>query len=84
MNVDGENLDDETLREEIHRACTKMSLWRRNLLQVPQRNIGKSFIHEPTSALTLWNNNSPNRDVALKMFMLLQNLLLQKNLSFSS
>ena len=55
-----------------------MNVWRRNLFQVPKENTGKSFINEPAPALYLWNNNSPYRDVPLKVFMLLPNLLLQR------
>ena len=52
-------------------------VWKRNLFQVPKESIDKSFINELTSAIDLWNNNLPYRDVSLKMFMLLPNLLLQ-------
>ena len=49
-----------------------------NLFQVPKESTGKSLIHELTSPLDLWNNNSPYRNVALKMFMLLPNLVLHR------
>ena len=54
-----------------------MSVRRRNLFQVPNESIGKNVIKELTSDLDLWNNKSPYRDVALKLFMLLANLFLQ-------
>ena len=52
-------------------------VWKRNLFQVPKESIDKSFINELTSAIDLWNNNLLYRDVSLKMFMILPNLLLQ-------
>ena len=78
IEPDGENLDDETFRKEIHDAYTRMSVWRRNVFQVTNGSIGKSFMNELTTNLDLWNNNSPYRNVALKMFMLLPNLSLQR------
>ena len=54
-----------------------MTRWKRNLFQVPKESIDKSFINELTSAIDLWNNNLLYRDVSLKMFMILPNLLLQ-------
>ena len=70
--------NDDTFRKEIHDAYNKMSVWSKNLFQVPKGSIGKSFINELTSTLDLWNNYSPYRDVALKMFMILPSLLLQR------
>ena len=78
IELDGENVDDETFRKEIHDQYTRMSVWRRNLFQVPKGSISKSFINELTSTVDLWNNNSSYRNVALKMFMLLPDLLLQR------
>lgn len=73
-----DNLIDDNFRKSIHDAYTKMSVWRRNLFQLPKGSIGKNFIIELTATLELWNNNSPYRDIALKMFMLLPSLLLQR------
>ena len=78
IEPDGENLDDETFRKEIHDAYTRMSVWRRNVFQVTNGSIGKSFMNELTTNLDLWNNNSPYRNVALKIFMFLPNLSLQR------
>lgn len=69
---------DAVFKKTIHDAYTKMSVWRRNLFQLPKGTIGKSFNNELNHMMDLWNNKSPYRDIALKMFMLLPSLLLQR------
>ena len=76
--VTPKGVNEECFKKEIHDAYKKMSVWRKNIFQLPKGNVGKQFIYELTKAIDLWNNNSPQRDIALMMFMVLPNLLLQR------
>ena len=75
---------NDDFKSLIHDTYNKMSTWRKNIFQLPKGNVGKRFVQELTNAINIWNNKSPERDVALKMFMVLPNLLLQRVNSKSS
>ena len=52
--------------------------WRKNLFQTPSGGSGKAFIKLLTTWLRLFNENSNLQKVAIKVFMILPVLLLQK------
>ena len=56
----------------------KWAFWEEINFQVPKESVSESTIDELTSAFDLWKNNSPCRYHALKTFMLLPNLVLQR------
>ena len=68
---------EEAFVADINDVYEKMSVWRKNISQLPKGSTGKNFIKELNKAIDLWNNNSPLRNVALKIVMVLPNLLLQ-------
>ena len=55
-----------------------MTVWRKNLFQLPKGRHGKEFINEMTKQIDLWCSNSPFRNISMKCLMIMPNLLLQR------
>ena len=55
-----------------------MIKWRKNIFKIPSGKSSKDFINELTYWLDQYNRETEFQGVALKVFMLLQSLLLQK------
>ena len=53
-------------------------LWKKNLFKVPSGKLGKNFILELAKWLEHYNTKSNYQNIALKVFMALPALLLQK------
>ena len=69
-------MKDSRKKSKMH--MQKWASWEEINFQVPKGSISASTIDEVTSAFDLWKNNLPYRYHALKMFMLLLNLVLQR------
>ena len=62
------------LIENIYGEVTQ---WRRNLFKVPKGNLGKKYVNEMTRLLNRWS--STNEEEALKLLMIMPNILLQRS-----
>ena len=69
---------NQTLRKNADMAYQAMSEWRGNIFTLPKGNSGKDYINEMTKLIEEWNSNSPRKDFALKLLMIMPNLLLQQ------
>ena len=63
---------------EIDTAYDKITAWRKNSFLVPYGKTGRDFIDQLTKHLNDWNNGSESQHVALKVFIVLLALGLQK------
>ena len=74
------NLEGDSFVAEINAAYEETVKWRKNLflLPIPSGKASKAFIREMTYWLEQFNRDSDFCGIALKVFMLLPNLLLQK------
>ena len=68
----------EELYCEINDAYETIVHWHKNLFMIPSGKAGKEFITELSSWLNKFNNDTPFRSIALKVYMILPSLLLQK------
>ena len=66
------------LKEEIDAAYNVIIHWRRNLFDLPTSKIGKTFVQELSHWLDHFNQGTKYRCIALKIFIILPALLLQK------
>ena len=64
--------------ETIHRVYSEIVQWRENVFKLPSRNAAKIFIRELTSCLEYFNRDSEYKSIALKVYMILPSLPLQK------
>jgi len=71
-------ISGEDFVTKINQIYDNMVRWRKNLFQVPSGLHGKSFIKLKTDWLKCFNNNTDFQGIALKVFMILPSLLLQK------
>lgn len=73
-------LPDEVLKlkEDIDSAYNVITHWRKNLFNLPTSKIGKTFIQELSKWLDHFNQGTKYRCIALKIFIILPALLLQK------
>ena len=65
-------------KQHIDVAYDEIIKWRKNVFTVPKGKTGRLFIEEITKWLEYFNEDSKYRCIALKVFMLLPALLLQK------
>ena len=72
------SLNGHEFVETIHRVYDEIVQWRRNLFKLPPENAAKMFIREITSCLEHFNRDSEYKYIALKVYMILLSLLLQK------
>ena len=71
-------LDGNELVEIINKVYDDVITWRKNLFLVPTGKLGKDFIILMTYWLEQFNNNSDFKCIALKTFMILPSLFIQK------
>ena len=71
-------LGGNELVEIINKVYDDVITWRKNLFLVPTGKLGKDFIILMTHWLEQFNNNSDFKGIALKTFMILPSLFLQK------
>ena len=72
------NLTGEKLYRDINKAYDTIVHWQENLFMLPSGKQGKEFIKELSSWLNKFNNDSVYQSIALKAYMILPSLLLQK------
>ena len=60
---------------EIYNECVK---WRKNLFKLPYGAAAKAFVKEMALWLERFNRSTDLQGIALKVYMILPNLLLQK------
>ena len=68
----------ETFFVKIERLYEELVYWKRNLFEIPTGNAGKEFINELTSYVNQWCSNAPDRAVAIKIVMILPQLMLPR------
>ena len=81
MNIIDTLTNDDTksiFMTEINDAYEKMTIWRKNLFQLPKGRHGKKICNEMTKQIDLWCINSPFRKISMKCLMIMPNLLLQR------
>ena len=78
--LDEHNLSEEVLKlkNDIDNAYNIIVHWRKNLFELPTSKIGKTFIQELSCWLDHFNKGTMFRCIALKIFIILPALLLQK------
>ena len=72
------NINGDDFSEIVDRIYNETVKWRKNLFQVPSGKSGKAFVKLLTEWLEHFNNNTPHQGIALKVFMIIPSLLLQK------
>ena len=68
----------ETFFVKIERLYEELVYWKRNMFEIPTGNAGKEFINELTNYVNQWCSKSPNRVIAIKIVMILPQLMLQR------
>ena len=72
------NISHQRFSEEINNIYNEVVHFRRNIFNLPSGGAGKHFIEELTFWLKQFNSNSDLNPVALKAFMVLPSVILQK------
>ena len=72
------SLNEHEFLETIHRVYDEIVQWRKNLFKFPSGNAAKMFIRELISWLEHFNRDSEYKSIALKVYMILPSLILQK------
>ena len=74
LHVDDENPNVQpaaVFETDINDAYEKMTVWRKNMFQLPKGHQGKEFIKEMTKQINLWTSNSPLRHISIKCLMVM-------------
>ena len=66
------------LKQKMEEVYNKMVYFRRNLFKIPTSKAGKDFIEELVFWLRQFNSTTKLSGIALKVYMVLPTLLLQK------
>ena len=77
-SINWHGVTGEAFAETINKVYNEVIQWRKNLFKVPSGKAGRSFISELSSWLDHFNRSTEFGGIALKIFMLLPCLLLQK------
>ena len=72
------NLPPNEFAAIIYQIYEEMVCWRKNLFFLPSGKVGKAFIKLTTDWLNKFNSGSSFQGIAMKVVMVLPNLLLQK------
>lgn len=72
------NLSYQSLYDNVTDIYNEIVHFRRNIFKIPSGKAGKSFIEELTFWLKQFNSSSDLNSIALKVFMVLPSLILQK------
>ena len=72
------NIDGVSFADTINHIYNTILKWKKNLFQTPSGAAGKEFIKLLTLWLNNFNNNSSFKGIALKVYMVLPSLMLQK------
>ena len=76
-------IDGQTFAEAVDEIYSSIITWRKNLFLTPSGEAGKAFIKLLTTWLKNFNSDSTFKGIALKVFMVLPSLMLQKPSSTS-
>ena len=72
------NTNGQDFLEVVEKIYSNTVKWRKNLFQIPSGNAGKAYIRLSMLWLKHFNDNSSFKGIALKVFMILPCLMLQK------
>ena len=72
------DMPGDVFANEINTIYEETVKWKKNLFKVPTGNAAKQFISELTIWLEHFNKGTTFQGIALKVFMILPNLMLQK------
>ena len=72
------NLEGKEFAEAINKAYNEVIFWKKNLFMLPNGKPSKKFIRELSFWIDQYNRNTQLHGIAIKVFMLLPSLLLQK------
>ena len=72
------NLPPDEFAAIIYQIYEEIVCWRKNLFFLPSGKVGKAFIQLTTDWLNKFNSGSSFQGIAMKVVMVLPNLLLQK------
>ena len=72
------NLPGDIFEEQINAAYDEVIFWRKNLFMLPAGKAAKNFIRELTFWLDQFNRDTKLQSIAMKVFMGIPSLLLQK------
>jgi len=78
LSVTFNNLSSSDFSTYINKGYDEVLKWRKNIFKIPSGKAAKEFISELTFWLIQYNTNSDLHGIALKVYMLLPSLLLQK------
>ena len=78
LNADYCGMTGKEFIKTIDSVYEEIILWRRSLFKLPSGNAAKLFIKELTVWLERFNSKSEHQSIALKVYMILPALLLQK------
>ena len=78
LNAIWGNLSINDLEQTVSCIYEECMRWRRNLFLLPTGKSGKKFIEECTRLINAWNDKNILCSIAIKAFMVLPQLLLQK------
>ena len=76
--VPGRHLEGKEFAEAINKAYNEVIFWKENLFMLPNGKPSKTFIRELSFWIDQYNRNTQLHGIAIKVFMLLPSLLLQK------
>jgi hypothetical protein len=83
VNVTYNCLDIKTFVKNINEAYEQSIFWRKNIFSLPRGDSAKKFINLLGYWIDQFNKDTPFAEVALKVFMVLPNLMCQKPTKFS-
>ena len=72
------NLSGAAFAELVSKAYNEVIFWKKNIFMLPQGKASKSFISELAFWLEQFNRGTDLQGIAIKAYMLLPSLLLQK------
>ena len=75
---DYNNIPGKIFLQTIENIYERIITWRKNIFLVPTGKAGNDFVHLLATWLENFNNNTTFKGIAIKVFMILPSLLLQK------
>ena len=74
----GSFFSEAEIENKLNDMYTTILQWKSNIFILPRGKAGKDFITELTRLINLFNNDSPWKNIALKMAMIFPAVMLQK------
>ena len=72
------NIPGADFANSINAIYEEIITWKKNLFSIPSGQQGKKVIHLLSEWMTLYNNNTSFQGIALKVFMIIPALMMQK------